>query len=250
MSAATAGPGVAQQRRRSPRPGRRGWRARRRSRPGRRRARRRALQLRDRLGQLGVALVERGQHGVEVGDDPADHLVAVGERAGQRGGAPQQVGDGAALALQHLDDLVREAVDVLRGERGEQRPEAVEQHGQVERGRGLRQRDQAVSGSSAVAAAGPRSARGSAGRPGSGSGSSPVRRVASGDRVVDRELHLGGRAVDEPDVGDLADLDPGDAHVVAVEHPGDVGEPGAVGGAAAEPEARRASAPARRSAPA
>jgi hypothetical protein len=72
------------------------------------------------------------------GDDPADDRVAVGERVGERRGVPQEAGDRAAFALQHLDDLVRELVDVVRRERGEQRPEAVEQRGQVERRGGLR----------------------------------------------------------------------------------------------------------------
>ena len=53
----------------------------------------------------------------------------------------QQALDGAALALEHLDDLEGQPVHVRRGQRLEQRLEPVEQHGQVQGGRGLRQRD-------------------------------------------------------------------------------------------------------------
>ncbi len=45
------------------------------------------------------------------------------------------------LALKHLDDVAGQLVDVARRQRLEQRLESVEQHGEVERGRGARQRD-------------------------------------------------------------------------------------------------------------
>ena len=99
-----------------------------------------ALQLGEQLGQLVVARVDRAQHRVEVGDRAADHRVAVGQRRGQRRRVGEQRVDVAALALQRLDDLEGERVDVLGVERREQRLEAVEQHGEVERRLGLLQR--------------------------------------------------------------------------------------------------------------
>ena len=76
------------------------------------------LQLRDRRSIASSRCSSSVDSTVfEVGDDLADDGVAVGERGGQRRGVLQQVGDGAALALQHLDDLVRERVDVLRRQR-------------------------------------------------------------------------------------------------------------------------------------
>ena len=56
-----------------------------------------------------------------------------GQCVGHRRGAAQQALERAALALEDLDQLVGELVDVLGGHRGEQRLEAVEQHRQVER---------------------------------------------------------------------------------------------------------------------
>jgi hypothetical protein len=56
-------------------------------------------------------------------------------------GVVYQAGDRACLALEHLDDLVRELVDVRWRQRAEQRLEPVEQHREVERGRGLVERD-------------------------------------------------------------------------------------------------------------
>ena len=48
----------------------------------------------------------------------------------------------AALALEDLDDLEGQPVDVRRRQRLQQRLEAAEQHGQVQRRRRLRQRDE------------------------------------------------------------------------------------------------------------
>ncbi len=49
---------------------------------------------------------------------------------------PQDAVDGAALALEDLDDGAGELVDVGRGQPLEERLEAVEELGEVERGRG------------------------------------------------------------------------------------------------------------------
>ena len=92
-----------------------------------------ALQLQDQLGELLVALVDGSEHRVEVVQDPPDDSVAVGERGRQRRGVREQAVDAAALALQGLDDLEGELVDVLGAQRREQRLEAVEQIGQVQR---------------------------------------------------------------------------------------------------------------------
>ena len=47
----------------------------------------------------------------------ADHLVAARPASGHRGGVREQAVEGAALALEDLDDLVGELVDVGRRER-------------------------------------------------------------------------------------------------------------------------------------
>ena len=60
---------------------------------------------------------------------------------GERRGLLQQALDGAALALQHLDQVHAQLVDLLGLERLEQRLEAVEERGQVERRAGLVDRD-------------------------------------------------------------------------------------------------------------
>ena len=67
--------------------------------------------------------------------------VAVGEAVGQGRGVGQQLLDGAALALEHLDQVHAELVDLLGRERLEQRLEAVEELGQVERRQGLLDRE-------------------------------------------------------------------------------------------------------------
>src|SRR5690606_2386991 len=109
--------------------------------PGGRQPRHELLQPHDQLVQLRRSLVDRGQHRVEVVDHLPDHLVLLGDRGGQRRGALQQALHRAALALQDLDDLVRQLVHVVRRERAEQRLEAVEQLVQVQRGRGAFERD-------------------------------------------------------------------------------------------------------------
>src|SRR3712207_7766239 len=50
---------------------------------------------------------------VEVRDHLADQLVAVRDRRGQRCGVRHQALDGPALALQDLDQVERQLVDVL-----------------------------------------------------------------------------------------------------------------------------------------
>ena len=56
----------------------------------------------------------------------------------------EQALDGAALALEDLDDLEGDPVDVGRATAPEQRPEAAEQRGQVQRRLGLGERDDAA----------------------------------------------------------------------------------------------------------
>ena len=120
----------------------------------------------DQLAELAVPGVDGAQHRAEVVDDVADELVAVGERVGQRGRAGQQAADRAALALQGADDVHRQRVDLLGVERGEQRLEAVEQHGEVERRRGVLDRDRRLGLQPLGAAGRPGPARGSGRRPG------------------------------------------------------------------------------------
>ena len=84
------------------------------------------------------------EHGVEVLDDLADRLVALGQRRGQLRGLVEDVVDGAALALEHRDDRLRDGVDLVRVERPEQRPEPTDQRVEVERRLGARQRDGAA----------------------------------------------------------------------------------------------------------
>jgi hypothetical protein len=187
------------------------------------------LQRADQLRELLVARVHRLEHRVQIVDHLADHLVAVGERVGQRRRAGEQALDGAALALQHLDDLERELVHLLRIESGEQRLEPVEQHGEVERRAGALDRDRAacrqhlacgpcallereVALPDEVAVEDRR----------------PRRRR---DRLVGRhaELHLGEPPVDDPHVVDGADDHARDPDVVAAEQAAGVDEAGRVG---------------------
>ena len=95
----------------------------------------RVRKLAIRLELLVVAVGHVVEHVVEVVDQVADHLVAVGQGLGDRGGVPEQALQRAAFALEHLDDLVGELVDVVRRQRLEQRLEAVEQHRQIQRRR-------------------------------------------------------------------------------------------------------------------
>src|ERR1044072_8457756 len=91
------------------------------------------LDLYDQRGQLVAAGVDRLERAVEVVDHLADDLVLVGDRGRERRGVGQQRLDRAALALKDLDDLVGQLVDVVRRQRAEQRLEAVEQLGEVQR---------------------------------------------------------------------------------------------------------------------
>src|SRR3954470_1504077 len=99
------------------------------------------LERRDQLVELLVAVGDMVEHLAEVVDESADDLVAVGQGVGHRGGVREEALEGAALALEDLDDLVGQLVDVGGAERLEQRLEAVEQHRQVERRGGARDRD-------------------------------------------------------------------------------------------------------------
>ncbi len=181
----------------------------------------------DQAGQLVVAVGDVVEHVVEVVDQVADHLVAVGEGLGDRRGVPEQALERAALALEDLDDLVGQLVDVVGRERLEERLEAVEQHGQVEGGRRpldrdlvalverlgvadlLGQRDVALADQVAVADRG-------------------VGRLVELGALLDRERDQRAGPVDDLDVLDGADLDAGDPDVVALDHAGRVDELGLV----------------------
>ena len=186
--------------------------------------------------QLRAAVVDRGQHLLHVLQHPADDLVAVGEGVGQRGGTGHEALHGAALALQRLHDLERRLVDRLRVERLEQRPEAVEQHGQVQRVAGLRERQRAALGQR-VGGAGALRQRDvpladdvAVAQPGDGA----LRDLAV---VVEGELDLGEAAVGDGQLLHLADADAGDADLVAGQQPGDVAEDGGVALLPAEADA-------------
>ena len=99
------------------------------------------LEADDQPAELLVAVGDVVEDEGEVLEQVADDLVAVGERLRERRRAAEQALDGAALALEHLHDLVGQLVDVVGRQRLEERLEAVEQHGQVERRLGLRDRD-------------------------------------------------------------------------------------------------------------
>jgi hypothetical protein len=182
-----------------------------------------ALQCHQGGVELPRALPHHREDLVEAGDHLADHLVAVGERRGQPCGARQQAVDGAALTLEDRDDLAAQRIDVVRVEELEQRLEAVEQQGQVERRggvvevegvpdrqrppRALRrlQRDVALADDIAEA---------------------QQRRRPVGQRgaVADAEPDLGEPVVGHVDPLDGADLDPGHPDVVARVEAGRVGE--------------------------
>ena len=123
---------------------------------------------RDQLVELLVAVGDVVEHLAEVVDEVADHLVAVGQGAGHRGGVGQQALERAALALEDLDDLVGQLVDVGGAERLEERLEPVEQHGEVERRRGARDRDRRARRPACSPSRPPGSGRCSAGRRGCG----------------------------------------------------------------------------------
>ena len=163
----------------------------------------------------------------QVLDDAADDGVLVGQRVGQRRDVLEQALHRAGLALEHLDDLVGDAVDVGRRQRLQQGLEAAEQRGQVQRRRGLRERDERVLRQRP--AGGPVAL-------GQGDVALPDE-VAVADRGQDAggqrhvgvhlEGDLGDRllgGVGEPDAGHLTHADAGDAHLVALDQAGDVAE--------------------------
>ena len=78
---------------------------------------------------------------LEVVDDLVNDLVPGRQRRRERANRCDQRGDVGALALEYLDDVAGQPVDIPRRQRLEQRLEAVEQYGQVERGRGPGLRD-------------------------------------------------------------------------------------------------------------
>jgi hypothetical protein len=145
----------------------------------------------------------------------------------------EQALDGAALALQHLDDLERELVDLLGVERGEQRLEPVEQNGEVERRARALDRDGAACGQRPA-----RRARALL----EGEIALPDE-VAVEDRRPHRcrqrlvlrhaELDLGQPPVDDPHVVDAADDHARDPDVVAGQQAAGVGEARGVAGARA-----------------
>ena len=67
----------------------------------------------DQPGQLLVAVADVVEHQRQVVDEVADHLVAVGEGRRDRRRVGEQPLQRPALALEHLDDLVRQLVDVF-----------------------------------------------------------------------------------------------------------------------------------------
>ena len=135
----------------------------------------------------------------------------------------QQAVERAALTLEDLDDLVGQLVDVGGRECLEQRLEPVEQHRQVERRLGARDRDRrpllqrvrtahslaerdvALTDEVAVA---------------------DLRHRAVGDGLVVGDLERDQRAgaVVDVDLLHVADLDAGDPHVIALHHAGGVAE--------------------------
>ena len=92
-------------------------------------------QLVQTVGELVVTRGEGAQHGVQVGDDLADELVAAGQRRCQRRCLGQHRRDGAALALEHLQQFAGQRVHLVGIQRPEQRPEAADKSVDVERRR-------------------------------------------------------------------------------------------------------------------
>jgi hypothetical protein len=84
------------------------------------------LEAHDQVRQLLVAGGDAAHHGVQVVDDLADDGVLVGQGTGQRRDVAQQALHRAALALEDLDDLEGEPVQVGRRQRLQERPEAPE----------------------------------------------------------------------------------------------------------------------------
>src|SRR6478609_8635955 len=177
----------------------------------------------DQPGELLVAVGDVVEHQRQVVDEVADDLVAVGERRGDRRRVREQTLQRSALPLEHLDELVRQLVDVVGRERLEERLEAVEEHREVERGRGPRHRDRRAGrqppgvphllGEREVAL--PDEVAVADG----GVGAAVDRGVA-----VDREGDQRTGPVDDLHLADRADPDAGDADVVALVDARGVGE--------------------------
>lgn len=97
-----------------------------------RQARDELLGVDDQRIELIVTLIHRGQHVVEVVDHRTDHPILVGDGVGEACRILDQFRDCSRLALEHLDDLVRQLVHVVGAEGLEQRTEPVEQRGEVD----------------------------------------------------------------------------------------------------------------------
>ena len=95
------------------------------------------LGIDDQLIELTFALVDRIEYGRQVPHQITDDRILVGDLVRQVRGGRHQIVDGALLTLEDLDDLVGQLVHVIGGQRLEQRPETVEQGGQVQRGPGV-----------------------------------------------------------------------------------------------------------------
>lgn len=95
-------------------------------------------------GVVEIVLVANGgvQHDVEVLNDLTDRLVPVRQPRSQLRGLPENVVDGAAFTLEHLDDRGRDGVDLLRFHGPEKRFEAAYQRIEVQRRLSTRQRDE------------------------------------------------------------------------------------------------------------
>jgi hypothetical protein len=193
------------------------------------------LQGRDQPAELVAAGGDRSQHRIEVADHRVDDLVLGRQGGRQRADREDQGVEVRALALEHLDDLAGQLVDVTGREGLEERLEAVEQGRQVQRGGGPRQRDGSPGRQDPV------------GRP----GALVQFDIALADEVevLDGGGHRGGQRaarlhgeadegqvpVVDADRGHVAHPHPGDVHVIAHGQPGDVGEHGLVAGGPGDP---------------
>jgi hypothetical protein len=191
------------------------------------------LEVDQRVVELLLVLDGGLQHGVEVTDHLADGLITVGQRRRQRRGLVEDVVDGAALALEDGDDRLGDVVDLLWVECPEQRPEAADQGIEVECRFGAVDRDGAARGHPAVAVAALELEVAVADQVEVAHRCG--RLVEQRKRTVDREVDLGpATALDQFDVGDLADLDTRRADELPGPQPADIAEDRRVAGGAIE----------------